>query len=120
MQKGTPLTEALEIVNAQPYIIWFQEEDDDDNIGQRLFVVVEREMMLETDSLTTAVFGCVAAHYIFNIAYHEETGDFWYPGENFWNSIEVLQKKILPTTSHFSAITCFASQSRDDPDTEEG
>ena len=34
-------------------------------------------MMLETNSLMSAVFGCIAAHYIFNLSYHEKTGEFW-------------------------------------------
>ena len=121
MQKGTPPTEALETGNAQPYIIWFQGEDDDDNIGQQLFIVIEGEMMLETNCLMSAVFGCVAAHYIFNLAYHEKTGDFWkFIQEKILGIPSKSCKKNPSTTSHFSGITRFASQSQDDPDPEEG
>ena len=32
---------------------------------------------MESTNLPSAVFFCIAAHYVFNLAYHKKTTDFW-------------------------------------------
>lgn len=63
--------------------------------------------MLECHSISLAIFYCVAAHYVFNLSYHQKTGDVWL----------FIQEKVIgiPTkagvkrhpssVSHFSGIT---------------
>ncbi len=61
----------MEPGNSQPYILWFKGEIEEHGVSQQLFIVVEQHMMLETNSLMSAVFGCMAAHYIFNLSYQD-------------------------------------------------
>ena len=63
-------------------------------------------MMLETNSLMSAVFGCIAAHYIFNLSYHEKTGEFWtFIQEKVIEIPSKTQKKNPSISSHFSGIS---------------
>ena len=42
----------------------------------RATLYLEQGLMLETSNIVASIF-CVAAHYIFNLAYHAKTGDVW-------------------------------------------
>ena len=33
--------------------------------------------MMETTNISAAIFMCIAAHYIFNLAYHNKTTEVW-------------------------------------------
>ena len=62
--------------------------------------------MMETSNIVSAVFLCIAAHYIFNLSYHRKTGDVW-----LFVQEKVLQlsskagaKRNPSSTSHFSGI----------------
>ena len=41
------------------------------------FVAVEQHLMLESPSIVSAIFFCIAAHYVFNLSYHSKTSDIW-------------------------------------------
>ena len=71
--------------------------EEDDDVTEQLFVVVEESLMLETNSLLSALFGCMAAHYIFNVSYNPKTGDLW-------AIFEVQSKKLPSTAAHFSRL----------------
>ena len=72
-QRGTPPAEATEKNNNQPHIVMFSDENEDDPINQ-YFVSVEQKLMMESSSITAAIFYTVAAHYIYNLNYHPKTG----------------------------------------------
>ena len=91
--------------NGQPYIVWFTAEEDDD-VTEQLFVVVEESLMLEMNSLLSALFGCMAAHYIFNVSYHPKTGDFWvFIQEKIFEVQSKNLKKLPSTAAHFAGIS---------------
>lgn len=73
VQRGTPPAEATEKNNNQPHIIMFSDEDEDEPINQ-YFVSVEQNLIMESSSITAAIFFAVAAHYIFNLRYHPKAG----------------------------------------------
>ena len=71
-------SEACEKENNQPHIVFFCDEDEDDEgMVRQYFVCVEQEFMMESSNIVAAVFFCIAGHYIFNLTYHRKTGDFW-------------------------------------------
>lgn len=106
IQRGTPPNEAVEGNNNQPHIVWFQEESDDEDIMQQLFIAVEQTLMLETNNLVTAVYACLAAHYIFNLSYHPKSGDFWVFIQERVLDIpsDKYRKRYPSSTSHFTGI----------------
>lgn len=76
LQWGTPPREASEKENNQPHIVLFKDEDEQNALDQ-YFLSVEQQLMMETSNIVSAVFLCIAAHYIFNLSYHRRTGDVW-------------------------------------------
>ena len=54
-----------------------KDDEDEDTVLNQYFISVEQELMMETSNLTSAIFFCVAAHYIFNLTYHRKSGDVW-------------------------------------------
>ena len=114
MQQGTPPKEAIEKESHcnQLYIILFHDEDED--IMQQYFVCVEQELMIESTNIITAIFFCVAAHYIFNLSYHRKSGDMWlFIQETICGLPSKAGVKRNPSSSsHFSGIQrYFDSQS---------
>lgn len=94
----------MERGNGQPHIVLFcNDSDTDEETLKQYFIAVEGQLMMETMNLTTAIFLCLAAHYIFNLSYHGDVFLF-------------LQEKVLEipskagvkrhpsSTSHFSGI----------------
>ena len=74
---------------------------------QQYFISVEQQLIMESISLVSAIFLCVAAHYVFNLSYHRKTGDVWL---FFQEKILGLQSKAgvkrHPSGSaHFSGIS---------------
>lgn len=59
----------------QSYIVVFKDADEDDL--QQYFISIEHQLMLESSNILTAVFSCLASHYIFNLSYQRRSGDFW-------------------------------------------
>ena len=97
----------MERGNGQPHIVLFCDDNDAaEETLKQYFIAVEGQLMMETMNLTTAIFLCLAAHYIFNLSYHAKTGDVFL----------FLQDKVLEipskagvkrhpsSTSHFSGI----------------
>ena len=72
LQRDTPPTEAVERGNNQPHIVVLL-----DDVLTQYFVAIEQELMLESSSLPTASFLCLAAHYVFNLNYNRKAADFW-------------------------------------------
>ena len=56
------------------YIVMFMFSNEDTEL-QQFFIAVEHELILETSNLTGAIFLCIAAHNVYNLAYHKKTGD---------------------------------------------
>ena len=73
LQHGTPPYEAMEKGSNQPHIILFSNQDDE-CLMKQYFICVEQELMLESSSITAAIFFGVAAHYVYNLSYHPKTG----------------------------------------------
>ena len=70
---------------------------------------------METNNLLSAVFGCLAAYFIFNLSYHPKTGDFWvFVQEKIGNIPSKSYKKHPSTSCHFAGITRFVSGDRDE------
>ena len=76
MQRGTPPNEATEKENNQPHIVLFK-DDDDEGVLNQCFISIEQQLMMESSNVVSAVFLCIAAHYIFNLSYHRKSGDVW-------------------------------------------
>lgn len=75
IQRGTPPSEATEKNNNQPHIVLFSDDDsDDEDKLQQFFICVEQNLMLECSNITSAIFFCIGAHYIFNLNYHPKSG----------------------------------------------
>ena len=74
---------------------------------QQYFVAVERNLMMESSALSSAIFLCVAAHYIFNLSYHPKIGEIWlFVQEKIMEIPSKAKIKRPPSTlSHFSGIT---------------
>ena len=75
MQHGTPPDEAVDD-NNQPHIVLFQDELED-SVSCQVFIAVEKELILETNSLPLAVFNLFASHYVFNLEYHVKAREFF-------------------------------------------
>ena len=82
--------------NGQPYIVWCTTEEDDD-VTEQLFVVVEEGLMLETNSLLSALFGCMAAHYKLTFSNHwPATATTQYHHQRQWSlAVRVLRQIAL-------------------------
>lgn len=71
---------------------------DDEECQDQLFIVVERELMLETSNIVSALFNLVAVHYVFNLDYNVKAKDLF----------RFLQEKVLtlkPTDTSKKSIT---------------
>jgi len=56
-----------------PRIIVFTNNDDEDSL--KYFIAVEQMLILKSESLPAAMFLLLAAHYIFNMVYHNKVKD---------------------------------------------
>lgn len=111
MQCGTPVRDALMAETNQPCIVVFRDCDDDEDTPPQFFISIEQQLMLESHNIITAIFSCIAAHYVFNLSYHKKTGDFW-----VFIQEKILQlpskqgsKKNASTTSHYNGIQRYYS-----------
>lgn len=105
LQRGTPPREAAEKENNQPHIVMFRDEEEDATMNQ-YFVCVEQQLMMETTNIVSAVFFCLAAHYIFNLTYHRKSGDVWlFVQEKIFHlPSKASVKRNASSVSHFSGI----------------
>ena len=76
LQRGTPPNEATKKENIQPHIVLFK-DDDDKGVTNQYFISIEQQLMMESSTLVSAVFLCIAVHYILNLSYHRKSGDAW-------------------------------------------
>ena len=67
----------MEKGNNQAHMVLFSDVEDENCLAEQHFISVEQGLMLETSNIVASIFFCVAAHYIFNLAYHAKTGDVW-------------------------------------------
>ena len=106
LQRGTPASEAIDKDNNQPHIVHFKNEDDEDGLMQQYFICVEQQLMMESSNLVSALFLCLAAHYIFNIQYHPKAKDVWeFIQENIANvSSKGTKRRNVTSCTHFSGI----------------
>ncbi len=106
MQRGTPPSEAIDKGNNQPHIVHFKSEDDEDSLMQQYFICVEQQLMMESSNLVSALFLCLAAHYIFNIQYHPKAKDVWeFIQMNMAKvSSKGTKKRNVTSCTHFSGI----------------
>ena len=66
--------EAPDLKNNQPHIVLFQDGDEDDATRQFL-IAVEQHLLIEVSNTVGAIFYLLAAHYVFNVAYHNKAKD---------------------------------------------
>ena len=80
---------------------------------QQYFICVEQQLMLESSNLTSAIFLCLAAHYIFNVQYHPKSKDVWeFIQENVAGiSSKALKKRNATSSTHFSCIVRMYNES---------
>ena len=71
VQSGTSPSEAPDPKNNQPHI--FQDEDEDD--ATRQFFIVVKHLLIEVSNIVGAIFYLLAAHCVFNVAYHNKAKD---------------------------------------------
>ena len=102
---GTPPNKATEKENNQPHIVLFK-DDDDEGVTNQYFISIEQQLMLESSNVVSAVFLCVASHYIFNLSYHRKSGKIWlFIQEKILRLQSKLGLKRHPSTvCHFSGI----------------
>ena len=74
LQRGTPPDEAVDHSNHQPHIVVFIDEPDE---FHQYFVALEGQLLLESANISTALYLCLGAHYIFNLKYHKKAIDVW-------------------------------------------
>ena len=73
--------------------------DEDSEKFNQYFISVEQELMLETSTLTSSLFFCMSAYYIFNLAYHPKIKDLW----------EFFQVKVFDLPSEDKRVKCSPS-----------
>ena len=92
-------------------IVCFKKEDDEDVIKQ-YFITIEQQLMMESSSLLSSIFLCMAAHYMFNLSYHQKSGDTWLFIQE--KALELSSKEGVKrhasTKCHFSGITRYFIQ----------
>ncbi len=71
------MREAIGVGNNQPFIVAFKNVDDDEDALPQYFIGVEQHLMLESSTILSAIYFCVAAHYVFNLNYHKKSGSMW-------------------------------------------
>ena len=82
--------------------------------------------MMESCNIVSAIFLCLAAHYVFNLQYHRKTGDIWtFIQEKILNLPSKAGRKRNPSNiSHFGGISRIYTQlfyDKDlDPESETG
>ena len=74
-QHGTPPVEATDQANNQPHIVVFTDDDVVDDPMNQYFIAVEQTLLMQCSNAISAIFFLLAAHYIFNMAYHPKTND---------------------------------------------
>ena len=96
----------------------FKEVDEDiaGDCFQQYFVGIERQLILETNNCLSAVFACIAAHYIFNLHYDKKCCEFWqFIQEKVLKLPAIANSKKSPTISaHFSGIKRYMDSSKED------
>ena len=75
IQHGTPPAEATDRTNNQPHIVVFTDDDAVDEPVNQYFIAVEQILLMQCSNAISAIFFLLAAHYIFNMAYHPKTND---------------------------------------------
>ena len=73
MQRGTPPQELIDPANIHPYIVKLSDPTSD--LASQYFIVIGAELLVECNSLMSAVFGLLAVHYVFDMHYHPRLGD---------------------------------------------
>ena len=63
--------EAPDPKNNQPHIVLFQDGDEDD-VTRQFLIDVEQHLLIEVSNIMGAIFYLLAAHYVFNMAYHNK------------------------------------------------
>ena len=58
--------EVARIDKGTPFIVLLKSEE-----GQQLFVVIERQLLTESNSLANAVLDLIASYFVFDIVYHQ-------------------------------------------------
>lgn len=88
---------------------------------QQYFICVEQQLMLESSTLISAIFLCLAAHYIFNVEYHLKCKDVWeFIQENVAGILSKGKKKRNATSStHFNGIVRMHSANAGATDNEQ-
>ena len=114
IQHGTEPSEAVDPSNSQPYIVLFT-DDDDDECQNQLFIVVERELMMETANIVSALFNLVAAHYVFNLDYNIKAKDLFRFLQEKVFSLKPTEKskKGITVASHTSGIARYYGAEHD-------
>ena len=112
IQRGTSPLDAPEKNNNQPHIVLFRDQEKSE-LPELHFVCVEQQLILESSSLQSAIFLCLAAHYILNLEYHAKGRDVWLFIQEKILQLPTKRKgtKVSPSTStHFSGITHLCEQ----------
>ena len=85
LQRGTTPTEAPDKWNNQPHIVVFCDEEDDEDLLGQYFIAVEQVLVLESSNIVAAVFHLMAAHYLYNVQYQAKAKELYI----------FLQEKVL-------------------------
>ena len=96
--------------NNRPHIIMIS--CDDSEVENQFFISIEQKLCLECSNIVGAVFYLIAAHYVFNIDYHNKAHDaLLFIQENFLAlpSSSARSKKGLNSSSHIQGIQRFYS-----------
>ena len=101
--------------NNRPHIVMISCDDDSEeymNVENQFFISIEQQLCLECSNIEGAVFHLIAAHYVFNIDYHNKAHDaLLFIQENFLAlpSSSARNKKGLNSSSHIQGIQRFYS-----------
>ena len=83
-----------------PHIIRYI--DADDEVSTYYVIAVEKQALLQSSSLLTAVFLLFGVHYVFNLEYYSKVKDFYLFLQNKFFDI----KDATPFSTNYINVTC--------------
>ena len=95
--------------NVHPYIVTLKDHNED--LPSQYFVIFGSELIVECNSLTSALFGLFALHYVFDMNYHPRTNDSFLFIEEKIMRIQCSKKKSTGYTSITTGVSTFLDSS---------
>ena len=93
-------------MNSQPHIVHFCDPTENgDELAAQYFIAIEQILMIESSNVFAAVYYLIAAHYVFNLAYHSKVNYvLLFLQEKVFGLPSSSVKRTPTTLTHFSGI----------------